>query len=120
MINLLLENRGSGMKDIVFLLVTIALAFIIHNLICYKKKKLIYVFSKKKYIILKPDYFTAQLIFGTLNSIFMILFNFYAYRSIENPSLYILFNMMIFWGMNFLLDFYSRRNKYIVINQEYY
>lgn len=108
------------MKDLVCLFVIIAVALIIHNLICYKKKKLIYVFSKKKYIILKSDYFVAQLVFGILNSIFMILFSFYAYRTIENPSLYILFNMMIFWGMNFILDFYSRKKKYTVINQEYY
>lgn len=98
--------------------VLIAIWFIIYNLICYKKRKMIYAINKDRYYILKNDYFKTQLIFGIVNSICLIMFSVYCYAIIKEMSLYTLGVIIIFGGLNCTLSLYSCKKGYLGIKEE--
>lgn len=96
----------------------IATWFIVYNLICYKKRKMIYTINQDRYYVLNNNYFKTQLIFGMINSIFLIMFSLYCYLIIGEMGLFTLGLIIIFWGLNFTLSLYSRRKGYLGIKEE--
>lgn len=96
----------------------IATIFIIYNIRCYKNKKAVYMLNDK-YAILNSDYYTAQLILGLCNSVLLLIFYFIWYIFSKKPSLFIIATPIIFWGLNYILELYSRKKGYIVTKEEY-
>lgn len=90
----------------------IAAVFIIYNVICYKNKKSVYTLNDK-YIILNADYYTAQLIFGLCNSFLLLTFYLVWYIFSKISSIFLFVTFIIFWGLNYMLELYSRKKGYI-------
>ena len=90
----------------------IATIFIVYNIMCYKNKKSIYMLSDK-YAILNSHYYTIQLILGLCNSFLLLIFYIAWYIFSKNEFLFIILTPIIFWGLNYILEFYSRKKGYI-------
>ena len=86
----------------------IVIILIIYNIVCYKNKKTVYMLNDK-YIILNAKYYTAQLIFGLCNSLLLLTFYLVWNGTNKNPSIFIFLTIIIFWGLNYMLEFYTRK-----------
>lgn len=95
----------------------IATIFIVYNIMCYKNKKTIYMLSDK-YAILNSHYYTIQLILGLCNSFLLLIFYIAWYIFSKNEFLFIILTPIIFWGLNYILEFYSRKKGYIGDKEE--
>ena len=95
----------------------IATIFIVYNIMCYKNKKSIYMLSDK-YAILNSHYYTIQLILGLCNSFLLLICYIAWYIFSKNEFLFIILTPIIFWGLNYILEFYSRKKGYIGAKEE--
>ena len=94
-----------------------ATIFIIYNIVSYKNKKTVYMLNDK-YIILDTKYYIAQLIFGLVNSLSLLGFYLVWNGTNKNSSIFIILTMLIFWGLNYALQFYARKKGYIGIKEQ--
>lgn len=92
----------------------ISLFFTIYNLVCYKRKTTVYMLNSK-YTVLDNKYFITQLIFGLTNSSSLLIFYVIWFITIKNPSTFLFGTFLIFWGLNYILTYYSRKKGYINI-----
>ena len=116
---MLIKIKGGDFMVLLALGCTMVTMFIIHNLFCYKNKKFVYTLSDKKYIILNIDYYSTQLTFGLCNSILLLTFYLAWYMFSKNEPVFLFFTMIIFWGLNYMLEFYSRKKGYIGIKEQF-
>ena len=99
--------------DLLFILgCVIVTIFIVYNIICYKNKKTVYMLSDK-YIVLNDKYYTTQLIFGLVNSVLLLVFYLAWNVTDKNPPIFLFTTIIIFWGLNYMLEFYARKKGYI-------
>ena len=83
----------------------------------YVLQKSIYILSDK-YAILNSHYYTIQLILGLCNSFLLLIFYIAWYIFSKNEFLFIILTPIIFWGLNYILEFYSRKKGYIGAKEE--
>ncbi|WP_291653342.1 hypothetical protein [Clostridium sp.] len=99
--------------DLLFIMgCVIVTIFIIYNVICYKNKKSVYMLNDK-YIILNAKYYSTQLIFGIANSLLLLAFYLVWNRTGKKQPNFIIITIIIFLGLNYILEFYARKKGYI-------
>ena len=90
----------------------IATIFIIYNIIYYRNKKTVYMLNDK-YIVLNDKYYDTQLIFGLMNSVLLLIFYLAWNLTDRNPQVFLITTIIIFWGLNYMLEFYTRKKGYV-------
>lgn len=99
--------------DLLFIMgCVIGTIFIVYNILCYKNKKTVYMLSDK-YIVLNDIYYTTQLIFGLVNSVLLLIFCLVWNVTDRNPPIFLFATIIIFWGLNYMLEFYAIKKGYI-------
>lgn len=100
------------MVPFLFLGVCFPLFFFIYNLIYYFKHKVIYTLNYNKFVILNDNFFKLQFWFNFINCILISLMT-YICTYIVETTLFPLYLMVVFWGINYLIKYISTKLNYI-------
>ncbi len=95
-----------------------AILFIVYNLICHKNKKSVYMLSTK-YIVINDKYYNIQLLFGIINSFLLLSFYIIWFIFSQNSPTFLFGTIIIFWGLNYIMEFYSRKKEYISTKKQF-
>ena len=105
-------------KVFLFIFISPAICYLIYNIICYKRKSIVYILSNRKkiFMVLNDDFYNIQLLFGAVLSFLLILSSIaliYS-TSYENYLYYfIIVYALTFSFFNIIFEWISIKKSYI-------
>ncbi|WP_315066873.1 hypothetical protein [uncultured Clostridium sp.] len=90
--------------------VTVPIVFVIYNIVCYSKKKVIYTMKDKNLVIINDKFFKIQLCLSCVNSIFIAIIVYMWDKVSYRFKLLLL--LLTFWGINYLIKFIAILKEY--------
>ncbi|APF21713.1 MULTISPECIES: hypothetical protein [Clostridium] len=88
----------------------VPIIFIIYNIICYLKRKVIYTINDSSLVIVDDRFFKLQLSLSLLNSL-LVSVVVYIWEK-QNLKFGILLFIMVYWGINYLIKYIGILKKY--------
>ncbi|WP_394872837.1 hypothetical protein [Clostridium butyricum] len=89
----------------------VPIIFIIYNIICYLKRKVIYTINDSSLVIVDDRFFKLQLSLSLLNSL-LVSVVVYIWEK-QNLKFGILLFIMVYWGINYLIKYIGILKKYV-------
>lgn len=103
------------MTEFIKFFILIGLVFVIYNLICFWRKKIIYTISNPNLCIVDDKYFKLQLIISMLNTIILTFGGILSSLS-KNKEMALILVVIIFWIINYFLKWIAISKKMIIDN----
>ena len=88
----------------------VPIIFVIYNIICYLKRKVIYTINDSSLVIVDDRFFKLQLSLSLLNSL-LVSVVVYIWEK-QNLKFGILLFIMVYWGINYLIKYIGILKKY--------
>lgn len=91
------------------------LMLLVHNVLCFKNKKIMYALNNNSFTIINDKYYILQLVIGILNLFILFAIGFtMQYHTIQLGSLFYIFS---FWILNYTIKGIALLLKYIEYNK---